>query len=106
MSQLTTAFSETYAAQTEAVGSALVATIGAKAADKPALITQLDSDIIIVAGGVAEAGGLELQMLVSDFSTAPAKLDAVTALGQSLEILEFKTNNGIYYIIAGKFAAE
>jgi len=101
MSATTDAWSELYAAQTDAVGSVLTATIGAVASAKPVIPSESPFQDIIEAGGVGNEGELTLQMLASDFSGAPVQNSAATVLGRTLTVLDYKLNNGIYYITVG-----
>lgn len=101
MSATLDAWNQLYAAQTEAIGVALTATVGTVTAAAIASADVLNQ--ILVAGGLSQAGGFNLQMRASDFSnTPPTKLTtAVAALGQSLVVLDCKVNNGIFYIQCG-----
>lgn len=101
MSATTSAWTELYAAQTEAVGSALTATIGAVASSKPVIPSESPFQDIIERGGVGNEGDITLQMLASDFSGPPVQNSAVTVLSRTLSVLDFSLNNGIYYIVAG-----
>lgn len=89
------------------LGEEIRATVGS--VNGRAIITELDLDMEIVPGGEAEGGGYTIQMLMSDFGTAPVKGATVTAngvaLGKTLELISHRANNGIYYIVAGNFAA-
>lgn len=109
MSATTSAWVELYSAQTEAIGVAILATVTGYAASKPAIISDLTSDEIIVEGGEAEKGGFKLQMLASDFSSEPPKATVVTcngaAAGLNLTVLSTNLNNGIRYLTIGDFAA-
>ena len=110
MSALTDAWEALYAAQTEATGEAIIATVGTYAVNKPAVVSALDLNSIVVDGGVAEAGGFNIQMLASDFSGEPPKQTAISAGGSAdghpLEVYSVNVNNGIYYIVAVDYAAE
>lgn len=101
MSNLTTAWESLYTAQTDAVGSALVATIGAVATSKPVIPSESPFNDIIEKGGIGNEGDLTLQMLASDFSAAPVQGSAVTVLGRTISVLDYNLNNGVYYIVAG-----
>ena len=109
MSATTSAWAELYSAQTEAIELAIKATIGAYAVSKRAILSELTSDEIIVEGGTAENGGFKLQMLDSDFSSAPPKgtVCAVngSAAGLALEVISSTLNNGIRHLTVGDFAA-
>lgn len=101
MSLLTAAWSELYSAQTDAVGSALTATIGAVASSKPVIPSESPYNDIIERGGVGNEGDLTLQMLASDFSAAPVQNSTAVVLGRTLSVLDYTLNNGIYYIVVG-----
>lgn len=105
MSDTTDSWLELYDAQTEAVGEARTATVGAVTAR--AITTEARLDEIVVAGGIAEAGGLVAQMLQSDFPDGtPDKRTPFSAIGQTgLYVLSANENNGILYITAGQFQA-
>ncbi len=96
-----TVWPELYAAQTEAVGSALVATVGTVATSKPVIPSESPFQDVIERGGVGNQGDLTLQMLASDFSGPPVQDSAVTVLGRTLSVLDWNANNGIYYLVCG-----
>jgi hypothetical protein len=104
------AWRELYAVQTEVIGVAIVATVGAVASSKPAIISETSLDNQIISGGVGEGGGFELQMLESDLSAAPAEAVAVTcngsATGKALVLISSKLNNGLWYLTVGDFSTE
>lgn len=110
MSAFTDAWEELYAQQTAVTGEAITATITGYATNKPAIVSALDVNSVIVDGGVAEAGGFSLQMLASDFSGEPPKGTPVTAGGSAdghaLEVLSVNVNNGIFYITTADYAAQ
>lgn len=99
-----------YAANTRSNG-VQTAEIGINPA-KRAIISKLTQDEIFAAGGTAENGGWNLQMLAPDFANAPAKFDDVQIFGptiplgnQGLKVSNVDNNNGIYYIVATDFVA-
>lgn len=112
MSQITDAWNNLYAVQTEIFGP-VTATIGV-AIGSPAIVDQVPLDQVLRAGGLSEAGQFELQMRASDFGNLPPpKLITgvqVTGLGMTTEaqlvVLNCKVNNGIYYIAVGDITAE
>lgn len=105
MSAFTDAWAELYAAQTEAVGSALTCTVTGFATDKAAIIGSDPIDSVLVDGGLADEGQRRVQMLASEFSTDPPEDTAVTIGARSYVLLKFERNNGIAYLTVGDRAA-
>lgn len=66
------AFDELWQAQTEAQGVAIRATIAGYCSNAKAILSEVEADLMIApgGGGIAEFGGYEIQVKVSDFSTA------------------------------------
>jgi hypothetical protein len=106
MSEMTTAFSELYAAQTEAIGTAQTVTIGATSGIG-AIIEAVPRDLVLIDGGVGEGQIFKIQILASALSNVePAKYTAIsfTPVGGSAfsgAVLSVDTNNGIFIITAG-----
>lgn len=100
------AWEELYDAQTESIGYEMTAVVGIITA--ACIASEANLNEILKAGGLAEAGGITLQMRASDFANVPPpKLTtAVTALGQDLVVLSANVNNGIFYIVAGDPVAQ
>lgn len=79
---------------------------------KRAIISQLTQDEILAAGGTAQNGGWNLQMLATDLATAPDKFDStqifsgtVPLSNRALKVGNVDNNNGILYITAMDFVA-
>jgi hypothetical protein len=107
--QFSVAFADLISVQTEVLGSAVLATVGAVATNKPALLSSVDKTDVLIEGGETDRGGFLLQMLTADFTSAPEEGDPVTcngsAQGKALEVISFEEkNSGIYEITAGSFA--
>lgn len=98
-----------YDAQTRRLGVQILTTVSGYASNAPAIISEVDLDNIFIEGGHAEAGGWNLQMRLSDLSGDPPKGTVVTCNGEpqglTLEVLNFKRNNGIGYCTVVDFAA-
>lgn len=99
-----------YDAQSRDLGEYIVATIAGFCISKPAIISAIDIDAQFIEGGVAEGGGWNIQMRLSDLSGEPPKGTSITcngeAAGSPLEVLNFQRNNGIAYITAVDFSAQ
>lgn len=114
MTPTQTAWLSLYAAN-KAVNGDQRAAVGAVSNQGRAIISELTMDEILAAGGTAQNGGYNVQMLAIDFSAAPEKQMPVTVLGPtvdpvssglgSLQVLSANNNNGIYYIQVGDFVA-
>lgn len=83
MNQFERAFDNLYRVQTRVLGEAIVATVGAYAVNKPAILGSVDTEMVVVSGGTANAGGFELQMKTSDFTTEPPDGTPVTCNGEA-----------------------
>jgi len=81
--QFERAFDALYRVQTRVLGEAIVATVGAYAVNKPAILGSVDADMVVVSGGVADAGGYEVQMKTSDFSGEPPDGTQATCNGEA-----------------------
>lgn len=68
-----------------------------------AIIAEVPSEVVMLAGGRAEAGQFTVQVAVSGFSEPPEKGDAVEVRGQEYEIIGEVTNanNAVYTITVG-----
>lgn len=105
MTNFEEAWLDLYDAQTEAVGSALMAMINGVTGKMIATTNTLDQ--VFAPGGLAEAGGFTLQMLASGFLDEPPKGAQVIALDRSdLTVIGVNNNNGILYIDVGDFVAK
>ncbi len=79
---------------------------------KRAIISELTMDEVLAAGGTAENGGYNIQMLATDFAQPPAKFDTVEIFSETiplnngtLELDSPNLNNGIWYLKATDFVA-
>jgi hypothetical protein len=107
MSEMTVAFDELYVAQTEAIGTAQVVTIGATSSI-PAIIEQIPRDFINMDGGRCEKQPFRLMIKATALSsTEPAKYTAVSftpvgsATAVALQVLSVESNNGIMHVTVG-----
>lgn len=107
MSALTDAFDELYTAQTEAIGTAQVVTIGATS-NIAAIIEAVPRDQVYIDGGLGEKQPFRLMIKATALSsTEPAKFTAVSftpvgsATAVALAVLNVESNNGIFYVLAG-----
>ncbi len=87
------------------------AIVGANVA-KRAIISKLTQDEILAAGGTAENGGWNLQMLATDLGAPAAKFDVVQIYAgtvpldnRALKVGNVDNNNGVLYITATDFVA-
>ncbi len=110
--QFALAFADLIAVQTEVLGAAILATVGAFAVNKPALISEVDMDAEFVEGGIGQGGGFTLEMLITDFSSQPTKGTAISAngsaAGKSLVLVKDAEiiNGATYRLTAGDFTAQ
>lgn len=99
-----------YPAQTQVLGIQIVATITGYCTNKPAIISAVKLDSIFIEGGVAENGGWEIQIRLSDLSGEPPKGTKISCNGESsghdLEVDSFDRNGLIGYITAVDFGAQ
>jgi hypothetical protein len=103
--QFVVAFNQLIAVQTSVLGGAILATVGSVAANKPALLSEVDAHTEFIEGGMGETGGFTLEMLITDFSGVPTVGTAVTcngsATGKTLHVIrDPKIVNGATYQIA------
>ncbi len=110
VTQTQTAWVSLYNANTR-VNGAQTATVGTNAG-KRAIISKLTQDEILAAGGTAENGGWNLQMLATDLGALPAKFDVVQVFADTipldnaaLKVSNVDNNNGVFYITATDFVA-
>ena len=103
------AFHGMRAAQRAVLGVDIRATVTGYAADRPAVLNNVESESMVMAGGVAENGGYTILMLRGDLSAIPPKQTAVTcngpAEGLALEIIDVKNNGPTVDITVADFAA-
>lgn len=113
MSQITDAFSELYAAQTEAA-AAITASFTTPAPDitgVEVVIGAAGYDDALFGGGIGERGTISIQCLktaLSASSYTPSKTDVVVVSTDSLTryILNVNESHGVYTIELGDFAAK
>lgn len=77
------AFDELWDAQTEALGIEIRATIAPYTTDAKAILGEVDADMQIISGGIADAGGYEVQIKASDFTGEPPKGTPATCNGEA-----------------------
>lgn len=105
----TRAWEALYRANTAANG-AQTAAIGPQTA-KRAIVSEMTMDEILAAGGTAENGGYNVQMLAQDFQSVPEKQQSALAYGPTidtfsgLQVLNVNVNNGVVYLQIGDFVA-
>lgn len=99
MTNIEKAWNDLYAAQTDAIGEQLTASVNNEGCR--AIISDITLDEILAAGGQAEAGGFTLQIPLSELGEEPAKFSPVVCRGKTLQALNVNSNNGIVYITAG-----
>lgn len=107
MSAMTDAWRELRAANAAEV-AANTATVGAFATNKPCIVSAVDLDELIAAGGVYDEGGYELQMAESDFSGEPPKGTAVTCTalsGTFYVIKDPRKTDGTWYLQVGNMVS-
>lgn len=103
------AFDQLYSTLTRSMGLPIVATVGAYAVNKPAILSTVGNDEGIVLGGMAEGGTFDIQMKVSDFSSQPPKGTLITcngmADGKTLTVHECPNHGAVYMIRAVDYAS-
>ena len=109
MSAFTASFDDLYSCQTESLGAAILATVEGYAVDKPAILSSITTNDILLQGGDGQTGGFSLQMKVGDFTGGePEKQTRVSCNGDAeglvLEVLDCDRANGIFTITLGDFA--
>lgn len=109
MSVWTECFDELYSVQTGCLGAAILATVEGYAADKPALLSEVNDDPQFGEGTTFEQGGYTLKMKPSDFTGVPAdglpKNTPIICNGDATDVALFLISsqlvNGIFYLTAG-----
>lgn len=103
------AFDSLYRSQTRNLNKAIVATVGAFATNKPAILSTVADDDLVKLGYIGQQGGYQIQMKVSDFSSDPTHQTAVTVNGDAenvaLVILSWEKRSSIFNLIVGDPAA-
>ncbi len=98
-----------YAANTAMNGVQTVCIAGTSAV--AAIVSEMTEDEILAAGGTAENGGYNIQMLASRAVRKPQKFDSIQVYGPTIEQLEnlqvfnSNLNNGVIYCQAADFVA-
>lgn len=83
MAPFAEAFDELWDAQTEALGLEIRCTIAPYTTDAKAILGEVDADLQIVSGGIADAGGYEVQIKADDFTAEPPKGTMATCNGEA-----------------------
>lgn len=101
VSQITDAFSELYAAQTEVTGETITASFTV-AGTVGVVIGGSTFDEALYDGGTGENGEISVQALASDFDDVqPAKFSACTLQGVARKVLDVQESHGVYVIRLG-----
>jgi hypothetical protein len=97
-----------WAAQGRRIGLDVMADLGEYGGGK-AIISSVVVDPSFISGGIAEAGGWNIQIPIRELIGEPAKKSRITcngeAEGKDLRVDNVERNNGIFYILAVDFAA-
>lgn len=105
MSNFDDAFKDLLDAHDAELGEPQLAKVGKK--NHRAIIEEITSDEIAIAGGLAESGGYRITVSKHGFARRPRKGERVIARGNSLQIASVtERNNCTYEITAGDLAAE
>jgi hypothetical protein len=98
VSNLSDAFDQLLDACDEASGSPQFAIVNGRKVR--AIIEEITSDEIMMAGGIAESGGFRVQVRWADFAQKPEQGDSVEARDQDLEVVSVVNRNDVVYEIA------
>lgn len=74
--------------------------------DGTGLVTGISSEDIIVAGGIAENGGLRVTVKKADYANEPASLATVVARGRTLYVLSVQEYRALWALTCGDPAKE
>lgn len=103
-------FDRLHAVQTRQLGVDIRATIAGHCVSAKAILGSIDTNSMVFSGGVAEAGGYEIQVKVSDCTGEPVKQSATTvngaASGLTLEVYDAQNQGGVYVIQLADFASK
>lgn len=103
-------FDRLHACQTRQLGVDIRATITGHCTNARAILGSIDTNSMVFSGGVADAGGYQIQVKVSDCSSEPVKQAAATvngaATGLGLEVMDAQNQGGVYVIQLADFAAK
>lgn len=103
-------FDRLHACQTRQLGIDIRATITGFCTNVKAILGSINTQSMVFGGGIAEAGGYEIQVKVSDLPVEPAKQSPATvngaAEGLGLEVSDSQNQGGVYVIQLADFAAK
>ena len=105
MNSMAEAFAEAAAAKREECGEDVVILNGNHIAD--ALVDEITTDEVVMAGGNGDEGGCRVQILISAVAQQPAKDQTITVNGREWDVLSvIERNRATYEIICGSIVTE
>lgn len=103
-------FDRLHACQTRQLGIDIRATITGYCSNAKAILGSINNNSMVFGGGLAEVGGYEIQIKVSDLPVQPVKQSSATvngaANGLALEVSDSQNQGGVYVIQLADFASK